>query len=111
MRRNKVNHVDVKRNKQQEQNPDLEHKEKNKQQNKNTIGFNMDKYKAINDNYFGFDIFEEIFKAINERASTNDDHMFKAGVASAEGAVRRLREDYYKSIKQMYVQEDTHTMD
>jgi hypothetical protein len=25
--------------------------------------------------------------------------MFKAGVASAEAAVRRLREDYYNSLK------------
>ena len=49
--------------------------------------------------YFGFDIFEEVFKVINERASANDDHMFKAGVASAEAAVRRLREEYYNSLK------------
>ena len=52
------------------------------------------KYHAINDNYFGFEIFDEIFKVINERAHTSDDHMFKAGVASAEAAVRRLRESY-----------------
>jgi hypothetical protein len=64
------------------------------------------KYHVINDNYFGFEIFEDIFKAINERASSNDDHMFKAGVASAEAAVRRLREEYYNSIKKTYVQED-----
>jgi hypothetical protein len=37
--------------------------------------------------------------------------MFKAGVASSEAAVRRLREEYYESIKKMYVQEDTNTMD
>jgi hypothetical protein len=55
------------------------------------------KYKIAGD-YFGFDIFEEVFKVINERASSNEDHMFKAGVASAEAAVRRLREEYYESI-------------
>ena len=64
------------------------------------------KYHVINDNYFGFEIFDEVFKVINERASSNDDHMFKAGVASAEAAVRRLRESYYESIKQTYVQKD-----
>ena len=56
------------------------------------------KYKIAGD-YFGFEIFEEVFKVINERASSNDDHMFKAGVASAEAAVRRLREEYYNSLK------------
>lgn len=65
------------------------------------------KYKVLSDRYFTFEIFEEVFKAINERASTSDDHMFKAGVASAEAAVRRLREQYYESIKKMYAQEDT----
>ena len=58
------------------------------------------KYKIAGD-YFGFDVFEEVFKVINERASTSDDHMFKAGVASAEAAVRRLREDYYDALKFM----------
>ena len=67
----------------------------------------MTKYEAINDNYFGFEIFEEVFKVINERAHTSDDHMFKSGVASAEAAVRRLRESYYESIKQTYAQENT----
>ena len=56
------------------------------------------KYKIAGD-YFGFELFEEVFKAINERASSNDDHMFKAGVASAEAAVRRLCEEYYNSLK------------
>ena len=65
------------------------------------------KYKALNEKYFSFEIFEDVFKVINERANTNDDHMFKAGIASAEAAVRRLREEYYQSIKKMYVQEDT----
>lgn len=64
------------------------------------------KYHVINDNYFSFEIFDEVFKVINERASSNDDHMFKAGVASAEAAVRRLRESYYESIKQTYAQKD-----
>ena len=58
----------------------------------------MSKYKQLADNYFGFELFEEVFKVINERASTSDDHMFKAGVASAEAAVGRLREDYYNVI-------------
>jgi hypothetical protein len=56
------------------------------------------KYK-ITGEYFGFDLFEEVFQVINERALSNDDHMFKAGVASAEAAVRRLREEYYNTIK------------
>ena len=58
------------------------------------------KYKIAGE-YFGFEVFEEVFKVINERASSNDDHMFKAGVASAEAAVRRLREEYYNSLKFM----------
>ena len=59
----------------------------------------MDKYKLLGSNLFGFDLFEDVFKVINERASSSDDHMFKAGVASAEAAVRRLREEYYNSLK------------
>ena len=58
----------------------------------------MENKYEIAGNYFGFELFEEVFKVINERASTTDDHMFKAGVASAEAAVRRLREEYYESI-------------
>jgi len=61
------------------------------------------KYKTLNGNYFNFDVFEDIFRVINERAGTHEDHMFKAGVASAEAAVRRLREEYYDKIKQMYI--------
>ena len=57
-----------------------------------------DKYTALGGNIFGFEVFEEIFKAINERGYQNDDNMFKAGVASAEAAVRRLREEYYEAI-------------
>ena len=59
----------------------------------------MENKYEIAGNYFGFELFEEVFKVINERASTTDDHMFKAGVASAEAAVRRLREEYYNSLK------------
>jgi hypothetical protein len=58
----------------------------------------MNKYEALGDNYFGFDIFEEVFKVINERKSVTDDHMFQSGVNSAEAAVRRLREEYYEAI-------------
>ena len=58
----------------------------------------MDKYQALGNNLFGFEIFEEIFKVINERGYQNDEQMFKAGVASAEAAVRRLREEYYETI-------------
>jgi len=71
----------------------------------------MDKYRVLNDKYFDFGIFEDIFRVINERAHSNDDHMFKAGVASSEAAVRRLREDYYNTIKKMYDKEDTNIMD
>jgi hypothetical protein len=53
----------------------------------------------ISGEYFGFDLFEEIFKVINERGYQSDEQMFKAGVASAEAAVRRLREEYYETIK------------
>ena len=57
------------------------------------------KYQALGSNLFGFEIFEEVFKVINERGFNNDEQMFKAGVASAEAAVRRLREEYYETIK------------
>ena len=60
----------------------------------------MNKYEALGSNLFGFEIFEEIFKVINERGYQNDDNMFKSGVASAEAAVRRLREEYYKTISE-----------
>jgi hypothetical protein len=56
------------------------------------------KYEALGNNIFGFEIFEEIFKVINERGYQHEEQMFKAGVASAEGAVRRLREEYYETI-------------
>jgi len=63
-----------------------------------THALHFDKYKAINGNYFGFEVFEEVFRVINERGYGNQDNMFKAGVASAEAAVRRLREEYYEAI-------------
>ena len=56
------------------------------------------KYEALGNNIFGFEIFEEIFKVINERGYQHEEQMFKAGVASAEGAVRRLREEYYEAV-------------
>ena len=57
------------------------------------------KYEALGGNLFGFEIFEEVFKVINERGYQSNEQMFKAGVASAEAAVRRLREEYYNTIK------------
>jgi len=57
------------------------------------------KYEALGSNIFGFEIFEEVFKAINERGIGDQEQMFKAGVASAEAAVRRLREEYYETLK------------
>ena len=59
----------------------------------------MSKYKSLPDNYFGFDLFEEIFDKINLQKNISGEVSFKAGVASAEAAVRRLREEYYKAIK------------
>jgi hypothetical protein len=58
------------------------------------------KYEALGSNLFGFEIFEDIFKVINERGYGSNEQMFKAGVASAEAAVRRLREEYYETINQ-----------
>jgi hypothetical protein len=66
----------------------------------------MDKrFEAINDKYFDFEIFEEIFEAIDKMKHPEND-LFNAGLASADGAIRRLREEYYTSIKAMYQQED-----
>jgi hypothetical protein len=59
----------------------------------------MNKYQSLGNNLFGFEMFEEIFKVINERGYQSNEQMFKAGVASAEAAVRRLREEYYETIK------------
>lgn len=68
--------------------------------------YKMDKYKILSDKYFDFEIFEDILRAIKEMEHPEPD-MFNAGLASADGAVRRLREQYYESIKEMYDQEDT----
>ena len=62
------------------------------------------KYEALGGNLFGFEIFEEIFKVINERGYNSDEQLFKAGVASAEAAVRRLREEYYEAISNPFQQ-------
>ena len=61
----------------------------------------MTKYNELNDKYFGFEIFEEIFEAISEMKHPETD-MFNFGLASADGAIKRLREQYYESIKQIY---------
>ena len=55
------------------------------------------KYKIAGE-YFGFEIFEEILKVVGERKTVMDDQNFRAGVASCESAVARLREDYYNAI-------------
>ena len=65
-----------------------------------------DKYEAINDNYFGFELFDEILKVINERTDSTPDPLFNNGVASADAAVRRLREQYYESFKVLYETKD-----
>ena len=66
----------------------------------------MDKrFEAINDRHFDFNIFEDIFEAINKMKHPEND-MFNAGLASADAAVRRLREEYYVAIRAMYEQED-----
>lgn len=67
----------------------------------------MDKYQALGNNLFGFEIFEEIFNVINERGYQSDEQMFKAGVASAEAAVRRLREEYYNTIKEQIDEQES----
>jgi hypothetical protein len=57
------------------------------------------KYKQLPDNYFGFEMFEEILKVVGERKTVMDDQNFRAGVASCESAIARLREEYYNSLK------------
>ena len=57
------------------------------------------KYKQLPDNYFGFELFEEILKVVGERKTVMDDQNFRAGVASSESAIARLREEYYNTIK------------
>ena len=68
------------------------------------------KYKMLNDKYFDFGIFEDILEIINKMRHPEHD-MFNSGIASADGAIRRLREDYYNTIKQMYDKEDTNIVD
>jgi hypothetical protein len=63
------------------------------------------KYQALGSNLFGFEIFEEILKVVGERRSVMDDQNFRAGVASSESAIARLRESYYESINKDYEQE------
>ena len=58
----------------------------------------MDKYQALGSNLFGFELFEEILKVVGERKTVMDDQNFRAGVASSESAIARLREQYYESI-------------
>ena len=65
------------------------------------------KYQALGNNLFGFELFEEVFKVINERGYQSDEQMFKAGVASAEAAVRRLREEYYNTIKEQLDEQES----
>ena len=62
----------------------------------------MEKYKQLTDNYFGFDLFEEILKVVGERKNVMDDQNFRAGVASSESAIARLREDYYNAINKSF---------
>ena len=59
------------------------------------------KYKLLSDKYFGFEIFEEVFTAIDKMKHPEHD-MFNAGLASADAAIRRLREEYYESISKVY---------
>ena len=56
------------------------------------------KYQALGSNLFGFELFEEILKVVGERKTVMDDQNFRAGVASSESAIARLREQYYESI-------------
>ena len=57
------------------------------------------KYQALGSNLFGFELFEEILKVVGERKNVMDDQNFRAGVASSESAIARLREEYYELIK------------
>ena len=67
----------------------------------------MDKYKQLSDNYFGFEIFEEILKVVGERKNVMDDQNFRAGVASSESAIARLREEYYNTIKEQLDEQES----
>ena len=63
------------------------------------------KYKSLGSNLFGFEIFEEILEAVGERRNVMDDQNFRAGVASSESAIARLREKYYEEKVKDYAQE------
>ena len=65
------------------------------------------KYKSLGSNLFGFEIFEEILEIVGERKNVMDDQNFRAGVASSESAIARLREKYYEEIVKDYAQETT----
>lgn len=57
------------------------------------------KYQSLPTNIFGFEIFDDVLKVINER-QRHEPCEFNSGVASADAAVRRLREKYYETITQ-----------
>ena len=59
----------------------------------------MENKYQISGEYFGFELFEEILKVVGERKTVMDDQNFRAGVASSESAIARLREEYYNTIK------------
>jgi hypothetical protein len=63
------------------------------------------KYKSLGSNLFGFEVFEEILEIVGERKNVMDDQNFRAGVASSESAIARLREKYYEEIVKDYAQE------
>ena len=67
----------------------------------------MEKYKQLADNYFGFELFEEILKVVGERKNVMDDQNFRAGVASSESAIARLREEYYNTIKEQLDEQES----
>jgi hypothetical protein len=67
----------------------------------------MNKYKQLSDNYFGFELFEEILKVVGERKNVMDDQNFRAGVASSESAIARLREEYYNTIKEQLDEQES----
>ena len=62
----------------------------------------MENKYQISGEYFGFELFEEILKVVGERKTVMDDQNFRAGVASCESAVARLREDYYNAISKSF---------
>jgi hypothetical protein len=68
---------------------------------------NMENKYKIAGEYFGFEIFEEILKVVGERKNVMDDQNFRAGVASSESAIARLREDYYNALKFLHEEETT----